>query len=424
MSSDGRTTRRDVLHLGGLGVGAIVGAGVLPRGAFADEPAFRVGVVTSLSGEDMLGGNLTKRGYEFWADTINAKGGIEVGGKRYKVQMFYGDDQSSAATGADAAARLISSDKVDVIFGPYTSGVTLAVAPICEKYKVPMIAGSAESPNVWKKHPANSFGMIPAVDLTAGKSLGVIVEQASPKPKTLYVIGVNEPFSKETGEGFRDGAKAAGLELVGYSLVPAEGDLSAVVSAVAAKKPDIVAVGGHEEILIGFVKSCKALDYIPKALVMHYGVTNPDFATGLGKDADGVLGITVWTPDVAFKDDLFGDAKTFAANFEKKYNTPPDYTAAGCAVSGLVFQTAAGKLGKPPALSDDDRVALTGILAKTDLNTVYGRVKFDADGDHMHDNTQPVPVLIQIRDGKSVTVGPAGAKTSDIVYPLPAWTKR
>ena len=390
------------------------------RVARAAAPTFKAGVITSLSGENILGGNLTKRGYDLWADAVNAKGGVEVGGEQFMVEMSYGDDQSNPATGADAAERLIVQNEVDVLFGPYTSGSTIAVQPICQKYRVPMISGSAESPNVWKAKPEFNFGIIPAVDTTAGKSLDVLVKISNPQAKTIAVIGVNEPFSKETGEGFRDGSKAAGLDLVAYELVPAEGDLTPVLSKIASLNPDIVAVGGHEEPLINVVKTAKSLNYRPKALIMHYGVTNPAFAQTLGADADGTCGIAVWLPTVPYKDDLFGTAKDFAEMAQKKSGEEPDYTEAGCAASGLVLGDALKRLGKKPALTADDRAALKDAIAETDIQTFYGPIRFEKDGAHYHDNIQPVPVLIQIQGGKTVAVGPKEAAAADFIYPLPA----
>jgi branched-chain amino acid transport system substrate-binding protein len=391
------------------------------RTARAQAATFKAGVITSLSGENILGGNLTKQGYDLWAEAINAKGGVEVGGDRFKVDMFYGDDQSNPATGADAAERLIVQNEVDVLFGPYTSGSTIAVQPICQKYQVPMISGSAESPNVWKAKPEFNFGIIPSVDTTSGLSLGVLAKTSNPGAKTVAVISVNEPFSKETGEGFRDGVKAAGLELVAYELVPPEGDLTPVISKIAALKPDVVAVGGHEEILINVVKTSKSLNYRPKALIMHYGITNPAFAQALGADADGVTGVVVWLPTVTYKDDVFGTAKEFSEMATKKLGGEPDYTAAGCAASGLVLGDALKRLGKKPALTPEDRVALKDAIAETDIQTFYGPIKFEKDGPHYHDNVQPVPVLVQIQGGKVVAVGPKEAAAADYIYPLPAW---
>ncbi|RWK08223.1 amino acid ABC transporter substrate-binding protein [Mesorhizobium sp.] len=409
--------------LGGSAMAITASALGMPsvRTARAQAATFKTGVITSLSGENILGGNLTKQGYDLWADAINAKGGVEVAGDRFKVEMFYGDDQSSPATGADAAERLIVQNGVDVLFGPYTSGSTIAVQPICQKYQVPMISGSAESPNVWKAKPEFNFGIIPAVDTTSGLSLGVLAKLSNPAAKTVAVISVNEPFSKETGEGFRDGAKAAGLELATYELVPPEGDLTPVISKIAALNPDIVAVGGHEEVLINVVKTSKSLNYRPKALIMHYGITNPAFAQALGADADGTTGVVVWLPTVSYKDDLFGTAKDFAQMAQKKLGGEPDYTAAACAASGLVLGDALKRLGKKPALTPEDRVALKDAIAETDIQTFYGPIKFEKDGPHYHDNIQPVPVLVQIQGGKTVAVGPKEAAAADYIYPLPAW---
>lgn len=395
-----------------------------PAASPAGGAAFKVGVVTSLSGDDVFGGNLTRRGYDFWAETINAAGGIEVANERYPVQMFYADDQSKPATGADGAERLITQDRVDVIFGPYTSGVTIAVSPICDKYKVPMIAGSAESPNVWRPQPAYSFGIIPSVDLTSGKSLGVLVEQADPTPTTAAILGADEPFSKEAAEGFLAGAREQGLTITQEEFFPPNADLTPIVSSVAATNPDIVAVGGHEEILINFVRAAKSLNFTPRALIMHYGVTVPDFAANLGADADGVFGLVVWTPDVSYEDDLFGTAQDYFDAAQERWGTAPDYTEAACSASGLVLADALARLDKVPPLNEGDREQLQGMLERTDITTFYGPIRFETEGDHYHDNTAPTPVLVQIQDGAVVTVGPEDAKKADMVYPLPAWNER
>ncbi len=391
--------------------------------AFAQAPTIKCGVVTSLSGENMMGGTLTRRGYELWSEQINKKGGVEIGGQRYPVKVFYGDAQSEPSSGAAAAERLIVQDEVDVLFGPYTSGVTLAVQPICTKYRVPMISGSAESPNVWLAKPPFNFGMIPSVDLSSGKSIRLIAENAKdPKPQSAAVIGVNEPFSKETAEGFRGGVEEVGLELKHYELIPAKADLTPIISNLAAMNPDLVAVGGHEEVLINFVRAAKSLNFRPKAIIMHYGVTEPAFAEQLGADADGIFGITMWTADVPFEDGLFRSAKDYDQLSFKRWGTHPDYTEAACSASGLVLMDAAARLGKAPPWNQEDHQALAEAIEATDIKTFYGPIKFETSGDHFHDNTQPVPVLIQIKKGRTVPVAPAEAAKEQMIYPLPAWS--
>jgi branched-chain amino acid transport system substrate-binding protein len=289
--------------------------------------------------------------------------------------------------------------------------------PIAEKYQVPCIAGSAESPENWTPHPPFTYGIIPSVDLTSGEAIRLIVDSASPKPTSAAIVGANEPFSKDAAAGFAKGAKEIGLNITENSLFPPTADLGPIVSAIANQKPDIVAVGGHDTILINFAKACKAINFQPKALIMHYGVTEPSFAKALGPTGEGVLGLVDWTPDFPYKDNVFGTAQQFAKNYQAKYGTAVDYTGAGCAVSGEVLQLALQKLGKGPGLSQQDRVKLNQIIAKTDVNTFYGHIKFDSSGPHFHDNTAPKPLLVQIQKGAVVAVEPASVKKANLIYP-------
>ncbi|WP_137120061.1 amino acid ABC transporter substrate-binding protein [Segeticoccus rhizosphaerae] len=423
------TRRQFMVRFGALAGGAVLAPSVLSAcgggsGGGGGSDTFKIGAVLELSGESATGGQVAKRGYQLWADTVNKAGGIEVGGKKYKVELKIQDCQSQPSVGAQAAERLASQEGVDAMFGSYTSGVQIAMNPICAKYKVPCIAGSAESPANWKDQPQFTYGIIPAVDLTAAKAVQAIVDSASSKPTTAAVIGVNEPFSDDTALGFQQGVKQSGLQEVHYSLFPANADLAPIASVVADKNPDIVAVGGHDVMLVDVVKALKAARFTPKAIIEHYGITDASFAKALGKDADGVLGISVWLPDAPLEDKVFGKASEYAAAFKKAYGSEPDYTAAGCSTAGEVLQLALQQLGEAPSLSEDAKVKLNGILAKTDIKTFYGQVKFAQDGDHFHDNTALSPILVQIQDGKVVAVDPPDASNSKMIYPLKSWAKR
>ncbi|MGB9826844.1 MAG: ABC transporter substrate-binding protein, partial [Desulfofundulus sp.] len=93
----------------------LAGCGVNTKGqkeAGEARDYFKIGVITSLSGPEVYGGNVTRRGYELWAETVNAKGGIKIGDKSYKVKLVYADDQSDPTAGADAVQRMITSEKV------------------------------------------------------------------------------------------------------------------------------------------------------------------------------------------------------------------------------------------------------------------------------------------------------------------------
>jgi len=385
---------------------------------------FKVGVITSLSGDLATGGNVTKRGYDLWAEAVNADGGIDIGGKKYAVKLFYADAQSEPSQGASAAERLATQEKVDFVLGPYSSGVTLATAPVLEKYKIPMITGSAESPLIWQQKFFYTFGTIPPVNYTGASPVETLtaLEDA---PKTAVILGSNDTFSKATAEAFQAAAEKAGIKVLRYNIVPSGQDLTPFMSAVKVLRPDLVAFGGHDEELINLVKSLRQIDYTPKALLMHYGVTEPAFVEALAKDAEQVMGASVWTETVHTQSDiLWADAKSYADAAQKAFDVPADYTQAGSTTAGLAFQAALQKIGATPPISEEKRAELVKALEDLQIDTFYGRVDFANEGEYYHANVGLNPITIQIQNGKVVIVGPERDAEAPVQYPMTPWGDR
>lgn len=405
---------------------ALIAAVVFASPLRAEEKRdfFKVGVVTELSGDLATGGNVTKRGYDLWAEAVNKSGGIAIGGKKYQVKLYYADAQSNPSQGAASAERLITQEKVDFILGPYSSGVTIAVAPVVEKYRVPMITGSAESPLIWKQKFLYTFGTIPPVNFTGAAAVQTLVG-LSPAPRTAVIFGSNDTFSKATAEAFESAAKKAGIKVLKFNIVPAGQDLTPLMSAAKVLNPDIVAFGGHDEELIKLVKSLRQIDFTPKALLMHYGVTEPAFVEALGKDANQTFGGAVWTATEKTKGKiLWKDAPTYAAAAMKAFNVPADYTQAGSSAAGIAFEVALEKIKATPPISEAKRAELIKALEKVDVETFYGRVKFATEGDYYHANVGLNPLTIQIQNGKVVVVGPGQSAEAKALYPMTRWDKR
>jgi branched-chain amino acid transport system substrate-binding protein len=385
---------------------------------------FKIGVITSLSGDLATGGNVTKRGYDLWAKEVNARGGIDIGGTKYKVKLIYADAQSQPAQAASAAERLAVQEKVDCVLGPYASGITLASAPVLEKYSIPMITGSAESPLIWLQKFRYTFGTIPPVNFNGSQVLPTLTAVPD-KPKTAMVLGSNDAFSKATAEAFKNTAEKEGLKVLKFAITPQKQDLTPLMSAAKALRPDLVAFGGHDEELINLVKALSQVKYAPKALVMHYGVTEPAFVEALGKSAEGVLGCSVWTETLKTKGDLlWTDAPSYAKAALDEYKVPADYTQAGCTAAGLAYQAALTKLGAAPPLDKDARDKLVAVLEDLDIQTFYGQIKFAKEGEYYHANTGLQPLTVQIQDGKVVIVGPASEAEAELWYPLKPWDQR
>ena len=385
---------------------------------------FKIGVVVELSGDNATGGNVAKRGYDLWAMAVNATGGIQIGKKRYPVKLYYGDAQSNPSQGAAAAERLITQEHVDLMFGPYASSVANAVGPVVEKYKIPMINGSAESPKVWEPKFKFVFGSIPPVNFTGAAAIDTLAH-LTPAIKTAVVFGSNDTFSSSTATAFNAALIKAGIKVLKFNIVPEGQDLTPLLSAMKGMRPDLICFGGHDEELINLVKDLHQIDYTPKALLMHYGVTEPAFAEALKGDANQVFGGAVWTETTKTSSKiLWKDAQTYAAASLSAFKVAADYTQGGCSAAGIAFQVALQKINAAPPLSEAKRVELVKALEAVDVETFYGRIKFATDGDYFHANAGISSLTVQIQNGVTVAVGPAKVAQAQAQYPMTPWSKR
>ena len=385
---------------------------------------FKVGVVTSLSGSLANGGNITKRGYDYLADTVNDQGGIEVNGKQYRVELVFADAKSDPAQAAAAAERLVVEEKVDFIFGPYSSSATMGAAPIIEKHKMPHITGSAESPSIWKEGFRYTFGTIPAANLMAPASVKTLAA-TDPTVKTVYVVGIDDPFASAVAEAFRDTAEELGLEVLEYTLVPSGADLSPIVSKAKAAAPDAFLFGGHPENHIALMKASQELGFNPKAFLIHWGVETADFLSGAGDQAEYVWGTTPWMPNANYSDPLWGDTKAAVEGFNLRHGRRPDYTETASAATGVVFMEALKQIETDgPPLDEQEKEALVEALENVDVSTWFGPVSFERSGEFMHDNIGLTVLTLQIQDGSAVVIGPPDQQEVKPRYPAPPWDER
>nr|MBC8300412.1 ABC transporter substrate-binding protein [Pelagibacterales bacterium] len=110
-----------------------------------------LGAAVSLTGKYSSNGVHTQNGYNLAVERINSMGGVKVGGKNYKFEIIYYDDESNSGRAAQLAERLIKQDGVQFMLGPYSSGLTKAMAPVTEKYGIPMVEANGASRSLFTK---------------------------------------------------------------------------------------------------------------------------------------------------------------------------------------------------------------------------------------------------------------------------------
>ncbi len=199
-----------------IGIGAALAisvAGVTSSAlAKVEGDTITLGSSISLTGKYATNGLHTQRGYDYAVKIINNAGGVTVGGKSYKLAVKYYDDESTPARGAQLAERLIQQDGIQFMLGPYSSGMTKAIAPVSEKFGVPMVEAEGASRSLFTQ----GYKYLFAVLSTSEQYLSTAIELAAQKasdPSTVKVAMAfeSDPFSMDVRAGVVDTLKKYGL---------------------------------------------------------------------------------------------------------------------------------------------------------------------------------------------------------------------
>ena len=159
-------------------------------GAMAQD-VIRIGAPLPITGPLSPEAVKQQRGYDLWAEVANKAGGVRVGGKRMKVEIVYVDYQSNTPRAVQAAEKLITQDKVDFLFSPFGSGATKAASSVSEKYKVPTIAATASSAQVYDQGYKFLFGTFTPND-TLTEPLSDMVKRQAPGVQRVAILARND----------------------------------------------------------------------------------------------------------------------------------------------------------------------------------------------------------------------------------------
>lgn len=382
----------------------------LTSAALTQENVITFGCALPLTGALATEGEKHLHGYELWKDTVNAAGGLNVAGKIYKVEIKYYDYKSDTATAVKLVEKLITEDGVKFIFGPHGSGSAKAVSAVTEKYRIPMIAPSASSEEVFTQGYKYIFGTFTPNPTLTEPLADIAMKQANP-PKSMAIIARNDLFPLAIGECARTSAQKRNIDVVYFEKYPVGStDLSPLLIQVKAKNPDWLFATGYAEDLILIKRQMKELGINVKIVTMIAGAAYQEFIDALGKDAENVTTAAWWHPATKYNGtDYWGTASKFVAAFKAKYGYVPDYVPASAATVGLIFQRAIEKAGVL------DSVKVRDEISKSDFLTFFGPIKFDARGMSIALD----PPVIQIQNGKHVAIHPSSIAESKLVYPMP-----
>ncbi len=391
----------------GLVIGLVIS---LNSGAYSKD-VIKIGCAMSFTGKKSRTGKLYVDSLKLAEATINKAGGIKVGGKAYLVKIKFYDDKSNAAESAKLIEKLITEDKVNFLLGPYSSGITIPDSIVAQRYRIPMVEGGGASGKIFSRHNPYIFGTLPA----AGQYFRTTLEMLAgfkPKPKKIAIIYGDDKFDISVAKGAKKIAEGLGLKVVLYEKISeSSADFNTILTKVKSLAPDALLMAGHTEGGINLIQQAKELNVNLKMISLTVGPSEADFRKSLGKNANYIFGVASWSPQMNYKGYLFKNTQEFVKIFKAKYGYDPDYHNASAIAEMAVLKNAIERAGtlNPQKVRD--------AIAKTDLMTIYGPVKFNPNG-----QIKGSSVVLQIQGGQVYQVYPNGTKKP--IYPMPAWKDR
>jgi branched-chain amino acid transport system substrate-binding protein len=405
---------------------ALVGF-VFPPSTFAAPPAqILIGEAATITGKHAKAGEQSVNGVEAIVDWVNnTYGGVKIEGKKVPLKYIKYDCESKKESVTSLLERLITVDKVHFTLAPYTSGLTLAGAPVAEKYGMIYLDHGGASNKIFKqgfKYIIQTIG--PATNYHRG-TLNMI-KHADPKAKKVALVYEDDEFARDVMAGAEAYAKKLGFEVVFQRTYPkGVTDLTPLLSAMNAAEPDFVIGGGHFQDGQLFARQLADLDINPKALSLIASATLPAFYEALTTNAEGIMGPSHWeygvkfSPEGAKKAGLswIGPSQyEFVQLFKKAVGKDilPDYHAAEAGASILALVKAVEKANS----LDSDKVRKA--FGETTFMSFYGTWEIDETGLQVgHDM-----VDVQWQNGQRVIVWPDSAKTGEFVYPMPTFSDK
>lgn len=203
----------------------------------------KIGWFGSLTGDQAVWGECEFNTVKMLVDETNAAGGLEVGGKKYKLEAVGYDSKGDAQEAVNVTKRLTGQDKVVAIVGPNASGSAIPIAPILEQAKVPDIATVATNPKVTvvdgKVKPYN-FRVCFIDPYQGAVAAGYAYDRLGFR-KAAILYDVSDDYSQGLREFFKSNfEKKGGTIVADESFNGGDVDFRPQLSKIKAANPDVI----------------------------------------------------------------------------------------------------------------------------------------------------------------------------------------
>jgi branched-chain amino acid transport system substrate-binding protein len=352
----------------------------------------KIGVIAELTGDMPAVGESCKKAAEMAVQEVNNAGGLDIGGKKYKIELFVEDNAGKADQSASAAQKLITQKKVHAIIGPNATRYAIPASEIAESSKVVLISPWSTNPkttldaktNAPKKYVFRAC----FIDPFQGRVVAKFAMESLKAKKAAVLYDVASDYNKGIAEFFKETFEQSGGRVVAFETYTTnDKDFSGQLTKIKKASPDLIFLPNYYSEIPLQIQQAKRLGIgIPVVGSDSWG--SQELLKLCGSDCEGYYFSTHYAADAATP-----AAARFIEAFKAKYGAMPDDVAALTYDSfGLLWQAIKGA-------NRIDRQAVRDALAGiTGYDGVTGNMQFrEGSGDPVKS-----AVILRIKDGKFV----------------------
>jgi branched-chain amino acid transport system substrate-binding protein len=340
--------------------------------AMAQKDTIRIGINAEMTGDIPKVGEATKFAAQMWLEDVMKAGGLEVGGKKYKVELAIEDNEAKAESAAKAATKLITVDEVIAIVGPQASKQAVPAGEVCNNYKTPMITGWSTNPNTTKDRPYVFRACF--LDDFQGPALSIFASGEYKFKKAAVLYDVASDYPKGLAEFFKkdwEKKNGAGSVVAYESFTTKDTDFSSQLTKIINSGAEFLFTPQYYNEVPLIVQQAKQLGW-KKPILGSDSWASDELVKLCGKDCNGFFFVSHYASAGAK-----GATKEFIDRYKAKFGYIPDDVAAlTWDAIGLIGQ-AIKNAGTITGDIKKDREAVRKALASTkDFPGITGAISF------------------------------------------------
>ena len=336
-----------------------------------------IGINAPMTGDIPKVGEGTKFAAQMWLEDIKAAGGLQVGGKKYPVEIVVEDNESKAESAVKVNTKMITEDEVLVIVGPQSSKQAIPAGEIANNYGTPMISPWSTNPDTTKDRPFVFRGCF--LDPFQGPVLANFIKEEFGYTKAAVLYDVASDYPKGLAEFFKEAwekINGAGSVIAYESFTTRDADFSSQLTKIIKSGAEVLFTPQYYNEVALIVQQAHELGW-KNPIVGSDSWGSAETVELCGKDCYGLFFSTHYASAGAK-----GATKKFIDRYKEKYGYVPDDVAALTWDSLLIVQKAIESAGKLTGKIEKDRKAVRDALAKIkQFSGITGTMTFTEEGD-------------------------------------------